>query len=210
MSQFNESVLALCQDVLGGPAVEQSALTLVQRGLLVQLRTRYPTLGGVAEDLADEAICRLVERTAAGTIRLDDHPGAYLRVVADRLALQWLRSAELRHRAPGGEVPETASMAERDDDPIAQLIGRLSDIADVHRAFESAIDARDWHATRVLQVYIDQAARAADWPQLREVAVDAGVSHPTVRAVLRYTASFLREDHERWRRTGQAATGAGR
>ncbi|MGH8910387.1 MAG: hypothetical protein ACRD0K_28800 [Egibacteraceae bacterium] len=165
MSAFDEAVLAICRDVLGGPAVERHTLALVRQGLAAQVRTSYPTLGDISDDLVDEAICRLVERTAGGEIRLDDHPGGYLRVVADRLALQWIRRAEARLRAAGASVPDT--VPERDDDSIALLIGRLSDAADAHRALDAAIDARDHHATKVLQTYIDHAWRSQDWPLLR-------------------------------------------
>lgn len=63
-------------------------------------------------------------------------------------------------------------------DPIAQLVGRLSDVADVHHALD--------------------------------VATDAGVSHPTVRAVLRYTGRFLEDRHDRWQRTRSSPGRAGR
>jgi hypothetical protein len=195
MSDFTEAVTALCRDVLGGPAVDSRTLKLVRRGLVRQLRATYPTLGDLAEELADEAICRLVEQTAAGVIRMDCHPGSYLRVSAKHLALQCLRRAEVRKRV---SVVDDSSLGH---DPVAAIIGRLSDIADVHRALDAAIDARDCHATRVLQVYIDHASRSQDWPLLGEVATDAGVSQPTVRAVLRFAGTFLTEGHERWQRT---------
>lgn len=190
--------MAICRNVLGGPPLPPHALMLVRRGLIAQLRGTYPTLGDVTDDLVDEAICRLLEQTGAGVVRLDDHPGGYLRVSADRLALQWLRRAEMRRRKPSGQPVDRISA----HDPIAQLVGRLSDIADVHRALDAAMDVQDYNATKVLQVYIDHAARAGDWPLLGDVATDAGVSHPTVRAVLRYARSFLEDKHEQWRRMG--------
>jgi DNA-directed RNA polymerase specialized sigma24 family protein len=199
MSDFDEAVTALCRDVLGGPAVESGTLQVVRRGLIRQLRVSYPTLVALIEDLADEAICRLVEQTAAGVIQLEGHPGGYLRVSANRLALQWLRRAAVRRRLvgtdEGGEIDHGS-----EDDPIAELVGRLSDIADAHRALDAAMDARDHHATKALQAYIDHASQSEDWPLLSEVAADAGVSHPTMRAVLRYTGTFLSEGHERWQR----------
>lgn len=173
---------------------------------MAQLRGAYPALGDATDDLVDEAICRLLEQTGAGIVRLDDHPGGYLRVSADRLALQWLRRAEVRRRARGAPPADSLST----HDPIAQLIGRLSDITDVHRALDAAMDVQDSNATKVLQVYIDHAAQAGDWPLLGDVAADAGVTHPTVRAVLRYTRSFLEDKHGQWRRIGAPPGRAGR
>lgn len=198
MSDFDEAVVALCRNVLGGPPLPTHALVLVRQGLMAQLRGAYPALGDATDDLVDEAICRLLEQTAAGVVRLDDHPGGYLRVAADRLALQWLRRAEVRRREPGAPPVDPVS----EHDPIAQLVGRLSDVADVHRALDAAMDVGDCNATKVLQVYIDHASQAGDWPLLGDVATDAGVSHPTVRAVLRYTRRFLEDRHDRWQRTG--------
>ncbi|MGH8895911.1 MAG: hypothetical protein ACRDZ4_02540 [Egibacteraceae bacterium] len=197
MTDFNDAVVALCRNVQGGPPLEAQALALVRRGLIAQLRRSRPGLGDVVEDLVDEAICRLLEQAVEGAIRLDDHPGRYLRVAADRLALQWFRRSEVRRRALN---PVDGDHAAGDPDPIAQLVSRLSDIADVDRALDAAMDVQDCHATKVLQVYIDHAARLEDWPLLADVAADSGVSQPTVRVVLRYTRSFLTEGHDTWRR----------
>jgi DNA-directed RNA polymerase specialized sigma24 family protein len=201
VTDFDDAVVALCRNVQGGPPLKAQTLALVRGGLIRQLQRSHPGIKDLIDDLVDEAICRLLEQTIEGVIRLDDHPGGYLRVSADRLALQWRRRAEVRRRAldPVGEAA-TPLGAAGDFDPITQLVGRLSDIADVERALDAAMDVHDDHATKVLQVYIDHAARLEDWPLLADVAADAGVSQPTVRAVLRYTRQFLIDGHDTWRR----------
>ncbi|MGH8904145.1 MAG: hypothetical protein ACRDYA_21300 [Egibacteraceae bacterium] len=62
MSDFDEAVVALCRNALGGPPLPTHALALVRQGLMAQLRGTYPTLGDTIDDLVDEAICRLLER----------------------------------------------------------------------------------------------------------------------------------------------------
>lgn len=142
------------------------------------------------EEVAADAVLRLI--TAAEAERLDPTrpAGAWLRVVADHLALDALR--QRRRRGQTVAYEEWAHDRVRDDDQVAALFDEWAAADDVARAMRRAGDSGQHEIVRAIATWLDLAAADGEAPSSRRVAERMGVSHMTVQRALRAFRKLLR------------------
>ena len=139
------------------------------------------------EEVVADATNRLLIAVRAGRLDPSRPPGAWLRVVADNLALDMLR----RHR-PSATLPEEGAMADtREDDRIAALLDASAAAEDVSRAIREAAANGKFDLVRIVATWLDLAEATGEAPSNREVAARLGVSHMTVQRGLRAFAQWL-------------------
>jgi DNA-directed RNA polymerase specialized sigma24 family protein len=159
-------------------------LVIVQRGLLRLLGARFPKLPDAeGEELADEAIARLIEQTRTGAVSAVKNPAAYLSTVARNLALDRMKKVEPLELVE--DLPDS-------DDAIAALLDRDATAATVQMAMQAAIAAGDHLAVRVVAAWLDLAAERGE-PTSREVAKRARTSHTTVNEAIRRFRGYFPE-----------------
>lgn len=141
------------------------------------------------EEVASDAVYRLVVAVEAGRLDFERPPGAWLRVVADHLALDALRR---RRRRQGETFDELVHGQVQEDDRIAALLDASAASADVGAAMRRAREAGDFEAVRVIATWLDLVAADGEAPSSRTIGERMGVSHTTVQRALTRFGGLLR------------------
>jgi DNA-directed RNA polymerase specialized sigma24 family protein len=131
------------------------------------------------EEIAADAVLRLTTTARSGRLDPTRPAGAWLRVVADHLALDLLR----RRKPPTLEFDERYGGGQ-DDDRVAAMLDQTVAADDVSRAMRGAVDDGQYELVRVIATWLDLAHADGKAPSTRQVAERLGVSHTTVRRAL--------------------------
>jgi DNA-directed RNA polymerase specialized sigma24 family protein len=166
------------------PATEQ--LRAVEVELRRWLRSYEPRVD--TEAVAQEAIMRVFDRMRAAPSEEIRYPARLLRVVAQRLALDQIRSAWVQRTEP---MPAGILEHPSDDDAIAALLSREATAQLVAKAMKTAAQRKDHLVIRCVAVWLDLAERRGAPPTTRDVAALAGVSHTSVRNALSRFRDYL-------------------
>lgn len=113
---------------------------------------------------------------------------ALLLVIAQRLALDQLRSAWVQRAEP---VPIELLELQADDDAIAALLSREASAQLVDDAMRTAAQRGDHLVVRCVAAWLDLAECSGAPPSSREVAARASVSHTSVANALARFRSYL-------------------
>jgi RNA polymerase sigma factor (sigma-70 family) len=134
------------------------------------------------EEVCNDAVLRLL--VAAQRDRLDPArpPGAWLRVVADHLAIDALRR---RGRQPGIAFDEERHTVAAHDDRLAALLSRSAAASDIRHALRAAADTGEHDVVATISTWLGLADANGDAPSSREVGQRLGVSHMTVQRALK-------------------------
>ncbi len=172
-------------DALVAAARTENAPTAAQHQAVLQLLELWLARRGLSpadlDDVCAEAVLRLVRVAKAGELDPERPPGAWLRVVADHLALDVLRRNK---RRSGGELSEALSDP-RAGDRLAALLDSSAAATDVERALRLSGDANDHEAVRAVASWLSLAEADGEAPSTRQVGERLGVSHMTVQRALR-------------------------
>lgn len=134
------------------------------------------------EEVCSDAILRLDDVVRDGRLDRNRPAGAWLRVVADHLAIDALRR---RRRTAGVSFEEQIHGGGREDDRIAALLDSSAAATDVMRAMRQAADDQELELVRIVATWLGLAAANREAPTTREVGARLGVSHMTVQRALR-------------------------
>lgn len=176
-------------------------LWLARRGLTTQDR----------EDVCSEALGRLIKAVRGDELDRQRPAGAWLRVVADHLALDVLRRERIRAGTP---FDEQAHAPRREDDRLAAMLEREASRSDIDRALQQAATEGKAIVVDVISTWRGLEHMNHEPPSNREVADRLGVSHPTVGRALATFGELLAPAHEfqpaqpRRKRLGQQSTTA--
>jgi DNA-directed RNA polymerase specialized sigma24 family protein len=135
-----------------------------------------------SEEVCAEAVARLIDVAKRDGLDPSRPPGAWLRVVADHLAIDALRRTA---RSATVTFDEQRHAGASEDDRLAALLDRSAAAADVRRAIREAGDAEEMDVVNVIATWIGLAAANGEAPSSREVGDRLGVSHMTVQRALR-------------------------
>lgn len=153
---------------------------------MVAVLTRWLSRRGLGpqdlDEVCSDAILRLIQQVQRGKLDPQRPPGAWLRVVADHLAIDALRR---RARAAGVPLDEDQHTSASDDDELAALLDRSAAATDVRRTLREAADAGDHEIVRVVVTWLGLASANGEAPSTRDVGARLGVSHMTVQRALR-------------------------
>jgi DNA-directed RNA polymerase specialized sigma24 family protein len=136
---------------------------------------------GEREEVIQDAIHRLLAYARKGTLDPARPPGAWLRVVADHLAIDKLRK---RPNEPAIEFDEHRHGASSEDDGISAMLDRAAAEAEVLAATRKAAQAGRYDIVRVVATWRGLAQANGQAPSTREVADRLGISHMTVQRAL--------------------------
>lgn len=140
------------------------------------------------EEVIVDAVARLI--SAAEQNRLDPQrpAGAWLRVVADHLALDRLR----RHGPEPAEFDEQVHWQGQEDERIAALLDRTAAAEQVAEALAGAVRDGELEVVRIVATWLDLATFDGEAPSSRRVAERMGISHMTVQRGLKSFAARLK------------------
>jgi DNA-directed RNA polymerase specialized sigma24 family protein len=184
----NDPIDALAEAARRGERLTSSHVGPVALTLRAWLSKRRLSPADLDEVVA-EAITRLV--FVAEDRRLDPTrpAGAWLRVVADHLALDAIRRHGRQDFAP---LDEDAYSATTDEDALARLLDASAAIDDIRRALQSAQAQGETTTVTVVTTWLGLAEANGEPPTSRDVASRLGISHMTVQRTLKNFGSFLR------------------
>jgi DNA-directed RNA polymerase specialized sigma24 family protein len=185
LSELDRKVARLAS-LLAGDEPASDELLSVEGELRRRLRSYEPRVD--TEAVAQEAVVRLLERLRSGSEEEVRHPGGLLLVIAQRLALDQLRSAWVTRTEP---MPVEELERQADDDAIAALLSREASAQRVEQALKAAADAGDHLVVRCVTAWLDLAERHGAAPSSREVAAAASVSHTSVANALARFRAYL-------------------
>lgn len=134
------------------------------------------------EEVCSDALLRLVDVVRLDRLDPNRPAGAWLRVVADHLAIDALRR---RRRAAAVSFDERMHDGGREDDRLAALLDSSAAATDVRRGMREAADAKQHELVRIVAAWLGLAAANGEAPSTREVAERLGISHMTVQRALR-------------------------
>jgi RNA polymerase sigma factor (sigma-70 family) len=143
------------------------------------------------DEVASDAVMRLIKVVQLDRLDPDRPAGAWLRVVADHLAID-----ALRRRARSSAVPfdETMHGTARDDDRFAALLDSSAAASDIRHALRDAADAGNGDIVRVVTTWLGLAEANGEAPSSRDVGDRLGISHMTVQRALRAFGERLKTD----------------
>jgi DNA-directed RNA polymerase specialized sigma24 family protein len=183
---FSAAVLRLLEDLNGRGRATQRDLAAIRR----RVGRRIGRNDADVDEVVSRALAQFTSAVARGLVRPppDGDPAGYLLRIADHVLADMGRSAK-PHPEPLGSSPSTEA-DEGPEEAVLRDLARQSSSWVIRDLLRAARQAGDVLAVRVLVAYLDTAA-TADHISHRRVAATAGVSHPTVRAVLRRAATYL-------------------
>jgi len=178
-------------------ALTSAELRAVLRLLIGFMRARYPWLSEFAlEDIATDAIARVLTGARTGSIKPDGNPGGYLIRTAQNLAIDRMRATQRE------ELVEPSRMPERISDDAAAAAIESAAVADVgvaagpadeiRRGLAKAAARGDDTACRVVAYLLDEVQTTGQMPTNREAGEELDLSHTAVSDALRRFRSYLR------------------
>jgi DNA-directed RNA polymerase specialized sigma24 family protein len=185
LSELDRKVARLASLLAGGEPASDELLS-VEGELRRRLRSYEPRVD--TEAVAQEAVVRLLERLGSSSAEEVRHPGGLLLVIAQRLALDQLRSAWVMRTEP---MPVEELERQADDDAIAVLLSREASAQRVEQGLTAAADAGDHLVVRCVTAWLDLAERHGATPSSRAVAAAASVSHTSVANALARFRAYL-------------------
>lgn len=170
----------LVQQTLGGHSAAYAELARRWAAPVLAVCHARVRCWHMAEDLAQEALLRGLQSLA--TLHDPERFGPWLRGIAQRACLDWLKSKQARQvpfTVLGDAAPDVAAAGET---PLAQLEG-----AEELRGLLAKVDELDDDCREVLLLYYYQDVTYAD------LAAFLGVSSATVNARLTKARALLRQ-----------------
>jgi DNA-directed RNA polymerase specialized sigma24 family protein len=140
----------------------------------------------IRHDAAVESTYRFVVAARAGTFRDGRPVGSWLRVVSQRIAIDYVRRT--RRQAPAQLLLFDVSSA---DDEIARLLDGADSAERIKQGLKAAVDAGDYELVRLLTTWLDLAESRGGVPPSREVAAIAQVSHMRIQRALQRFRRYL-------------------
>lgn len=140
------------------------------------------------EEVSSEALARLIDVARGGNLDTSRPPGAWLRVVADRLAIDVLRRTKGRTWAALDEQQPYVAV---EDDRLARTLDRLAAMGDIEQAVERAGENGDMGVVETVGAWLDLAELTGDTPDSRELGELMGTSHMTVQRALKRFRAYL-------------------
>jgi Sigma-70 region 2 len=140
----------------------------------------------IRHDAAIEAFYRFVQAARDGTFADGRPVGAWLRVVAQRIAIDLLRRRQ--HLVADQPLLLSATAA---DDEIARLLDGVDSAERIRLALKAAVDAGDYETVRIITTWLDVAANEGGAPASRYVADHARVSHMSVQRAIQRFARYV-------------------
>jgi hypothetical protein len=140
------------------------------------------------EEVSSEALARLLDVARRGTLDVSRPAGAWLRVVADRLAIDVLRRSR-GHTDVG--LDEQQPYAAVEDDRIARTLDRLAAMSDIEHAVERAGENGDMRLVEIVGAWLDLAELTGKKPDSRELGELLAISHMTVQRALKRFQVYL-------------------
>jgi DNA-directed RNA polymerase specialized sigma24 family protein len=133
-------------------------------------------------DIADEALLRAYVALEQGRLDITrvDAPG-YVLTTARRVAYDHLRRQHPTPVDPGDLSRLSPPHHRYDDEAIAAMIDRTSDLSAVRAAMRRVVESRQLSTVRVVATWLDLACQTGEPPSLRDVAAKVGLSHTAVR-----------------------------
>jgi len=185
--QSSDPVDALVDTIRRGRALTSNDVGPVALALRVWLSKRRLNPADLDEVVAD-AIARLVSVAEAGGLDPTRPAGAWLRVVADHLALDAIRRHGRQDVLP---LDEAAYAVGSEDDALARLLDSSAAFDDIGRALQAAHDDGEETIVRVVTAWRGLTDLNGEPPTSREVAERVGVSHMTVQRALKSFRAYV-------------------
>jgi RNA polymerase sigma factor (sigma-70 family) len=134
------------------------------------------------DEVCSDAVLRLIDAARAGGLDPARPPGAWLRVVADHLAIDALRR---RPRSATVAFDERRHSLAGQDERITALLEREAAREEYRAAMRSAARAGQHELVHVISTWMWLADVNGVEPSSRDVAARLGVSHTHVQRALR-------------------------
>jgi RNA polymerase sigma factor (sigma-70 family) len=138
------------------------------------------------EEVCSDAVLRLIDVARGGGLDPTKPPGAWLRVVADHLAIDALRRG--RH---ADTFDESRHGLGGEDQRLAALLDRAAAEGEVRRATRDAAQAGQQEVVSVVTTWLALTRANGQEASSREVADRLGISHMTVQRALKKFAQRL-------------------
>jgi RNA polymerase sigma factor (sigma-70 family) len=140
------------------------------------------------EEVCSDAVLRLIEAARGGGLNPAKPPGAWLRVVADHLAIDALRRAR---RVEAVAFDEHRHAAGDEDERLAALLDRTAAKGEIRRAAREAARAGEHEVVSVVATWLALTRANGREASSREVSKRLGISHMTVQRALARFAQRL-------------------
>lgn len=140
------------------------------------------------EEVSADAVFRLLRVARDGTLDPARPAGAWLRVVADHLALDALRR---QRRVPELELFEEIHSDVREEERLVAFLESTAAESDVRDAMRAAAAAGEHEVVRVIASWLALARANGEAPSTRELGERLGLSHMSVQRTLRKFKGWL-------------------
>lgn len=132
-----------------------------------------------AEEIATEAILRVLQANKAGRLKLTGDPTGYLVAVARNIVFDRSRTWAKHSEVPVSSL-ESLGAENPDNSAIAEFINQDAARESIRRALATARSDGDHTTYRVITFVLNEAERTGELPSNREVASHLGLSHTGV------------------------------
>jgi RNA polymerase sigma factor (sigma-70 family) len=180
---FSKAVDRLCQAQEGKSLIplKDAELQLIRAHLAGVVKAHHANLpASELLDIVDEAIVKLLRALRQG--RVERPAVGYVTEIAKNEATSRQRTKDAIL-----DQPEEGS----DDEDLQRLLEASAARLDVDAAFRAARRCGDARTVRVISAWLDLAGSKHRAPTLREVAQKVGVSHTTVKNILRNSRKYF-------------------
>ena len=175
-AQFAASVAKEATEI--DPATLQAAMSALHR----YLRGKFPVIrADDLDDLAAEAVTRVVAKARTGSIRSHPNPAGYLVRTAEHLALDYLRSA--RHNREVATIEELPESRLTDAQAAAALDSRAN-VELVHAVLRRIQCSQDTTLFQITTYLLNEIQQTGVVPSNRKTARACQVSHTAVAKAL--------------------------
>ncbi len=183
MDEFAQAVAALIDDLGGHGRATNADLEAIRRRLERRIGRASSVID--SDEVISVSLARFTSAIGRGLVAPppDGDPAGYLIRIVDHVVVDIGRSTATSRAVP-------APTADLPEEVVLHELARQSSSEKVRSLLRAAREAGDTLGVRVLVAYLDTAATTDEVSQ-RRVAAAAGVSHPTVRAVLQRAAVYL-------------------
>jgi DNA-directed RNA polymerase specialized sigma24 family protein len=186
-----DPLAAFAESIAGGTAeIDPETAHAARQALHRHLARRFPSISSDdLDDVSNEAVARIVEKSLAGALHTHPNPAAYLQVTADRIALDHLRSARRTREVLTSTSVEFGEVALTDDGAAAfDRRATAEMVRDVLRHLEHDDDAVLF---RIATYILDEVQRTGLMPSNRQTARACAMSHTAVAKALRRLRAYF-------------------